>query len=106
MDNSKDYVGIQIYNGSYFYYLNKQFDLLETVFFILRKKFNQVTYLHLFHHISVSSGSWYGTKYYPGGNPVVSGLLNSAVHILMHTYYTMSLLKIKKFMRLKKYITQ
>lgn len=36
---------------SYCYHLNKYSDLLETIFFILRKKNKQVSFLHVFHHI-------------------------------------------------------
>lgn len=35
---------------SYFYYILKFVDLLDTIFFILRKKNNQVTFLHVYHH--------------------------------------------------------
>lgn len=30
--------------------MSKYIELLDTVFFILRKKFNQVSFLHVFHH--------------------------------------------------------
>ena len=31
-------------------YITKMIELLDTVFFILRKKNNQVSYLHIIHH--------------------------------------------------------
>lgn len=37
----------------YFYLLSKVVDLLDTVFFVLRKKQSQVTALHVYHHFSV-----------------------------------------------------
>lgn len=32
------------------FYMSKFIELFDTLFFILRKKFNQVTFLHVFHH--------------------------------------------------------
>ena len=37
----------------WFYFLTKFFDLFDTIFFVLRKKNNQITLLHLYHHTSV-----------------------------------------------------
>ena len=37
----------------YLYWLTKFIDLLDTVFFVLRKKNSQITPLHLYHHTSV-----------------------------------------------------
>ncbi|GFW72135.1 elongation of very long chain fatty acids protein 7 [Trichonephila clavipes] len=40
-------------------YLLKLADLLDTVFFVLRKKQNQITFLHVFHHSGLClMGSW------------------------------------------------
>lgn len=38
-------------------------ELLETVFFILRKKSNQVTLLHVYHHVMTLLNGWYFLKY-------------------------------------------
>lgn len=38
----------------HFYYVyNKYFDLVDTVIFVLRKKQNQITFLHVYHHCAV-----------------------------------------------------
>ena len=41
-------------------------ELLETVFFILRKKQNQVSSLHVYHHISTIILTWLHLKYLSG----------------------------------------
>lgn len=38
------------------YYLNKYSDLLDTIIFVFRKKQNQVSFLHVYHHIAVIGG--------------------------------------------------
>lgn len=49
---------IDITIGGEIYLLLKIFDLVETVLFILRKKDNQVSGLHLYHHVSGVLISW------------------------------------------------
>lgn len=44
----------------YFYYFLKIIELLETFCFILRKKFNQMSFLHVYHHGSTLMFSYFG----------------------------------------------
>ena len=37
------------------------------MFFILRKKNNQMTFLHIYHHSSILFFWWAGAKFVPGG---------------------------------------
>jgi len=36
------------------------------LFFVLRKKNKQVTFLHLYHHLGMMIVSWIGTRYMAG----------------------------------------
>ena len=49
------------------YFIIKIVDLLDTVLFALRKKPNQITFLHVFHHFSMVANAWSGVKYVAGG---------------------------------------
>lgn len=40
---------------TYFFYLNKLSDLTETYFFLVKKSWRQISYLHVYHHIMVIS---------------------------------------------------
>ena len=51
----------------YVYYIIKLVDLIDTVLFSLRKKSNQISFLHVFHHFSMVVNSWLGVKYVGGG---------------------------------------
>ncbi|XP_055906528.1 elongation of very long chain fatty acids protein AAEL008004 [Eupeodes corollae] len=93
--------------GVYVYFLAKISELLDTVFFVLRKRDRQMTFLHLYHHTVMPMISWGTTKYYPGGHGTFIGLINSFVHIIMYAYYLLSALgpKVQKYLWWKKYIT-
>ena len=65
--NDFSYVGNQILRGSHFFFLLKIIDLLDTIFFILRKKNNQVTFLHTYHHAGMATAGYIYCKLYSGG---------------------------------------
>lgn len=48
------------------YYMCKITELLDTVFFVLRKKQNQVSFLHLYHHTLMPICGFIGIKYFAG----------------------------------------
>ncbi|XP_053972075.1 elongation of very long chain fatty acids protein 1-like [Hylaeus volcanicus] len=68
----------------------KLIDLVETVVFVLRKKDSQVSFLHLYHHISTLLLSWYITRYYAIAMASFTLLVNCTVHVIMYTYYLFS----------------
>ncbi|KAG5875864.1 hypothetical protein JTB14_037864 [Gonioctena quinquepunctata] len=76
------------------YWMNmlKLAELIETVFFVLRKKFNQVSGLHLYHHASTYFLSYLGCKFIGGGMTSFHPMMNSFIHVLMYSYYYMSCL--------------
>jgi len=109
-DIARDYhIAVLVVDGAYAYFLAKLLDLFDTIFFVLRKKNNQVSFLHLYHHSVTFAGSWYYLKYLVGDmeSGVFIGLLNSLVHVFMYTYYGLSAFgpSIRKYLWWKKYIT-
>lgn len=101
---SMDYM---VRRAAWWYFIAKLSELLDTIFFVLRKKQTQVTFLHVYHHTLMALGSWMYTKYLPGTQGALIGFVNSFVHIVMYTYYLVSALgpRYQKYLRLKKYIT-
>lgn len=89
-------------------FLLKIIELVETVFFVLRKKQNQVSKLHVYHHTSTATLGWIMVKYSGGGMVLFSIVLNSFVHIIMYSYYFAALFGPdvqRKLGRVKKSIT-
>lgn len=44
----------------YFSYLLKGIELIETICFVLRKKFRQMSFLHVYHHVSTLIFAYFG----------------------------------------------
>lgn len=94
--------------ASYLAAVLKIIDLVETGIFILRKKNNQITALHLYHHVTTMIVAVISARYISTGMAVFVPILNCSVHVIMYTYYFLSNLDgpIKQMVfPLKRYIT-
>nr|WAH70729.1 ELOVL fatty acid elongase 7a [Eleutheronema tetradactylum] len=89
------------------YYFSKFIEMFDTVFFVLRKKNSQVTFLHVYHHSIMPFTWWFGVRFAPGGLGSFHGLLNCFVHIIMYTYYGLTAMgpKYQKYLWWKKHLT-
>ncbi|MXQ92549.1 hypothetical protein E5288_WYG001013 [Bos mutus] len=87
-------------------FFSKVLELLDTVFFILRKKPEQITFLHLYHHGTMLFNWWAGVKYVPGGQAFV-GMLNALVHVFTYLYYGLASLgpHLRPFLWWKRHLT-
>ncbi|XP_030562352.1 elongation of very long chain fatty acids protein F-like [Drosophila novamexicana] len=91
------------------YFLNKVLDLLDTVFFVLRKSYKQITILHVYHHVLMVFGVYWLVRLYGvGGQYMMTGFFNSFVHTVMYFYYFISAMypELKSSLWWKKYITR
>lgn len=82
-------------NWCYYLFILKHIELLETLFFILRKKNKQVSKLHVYHHGSTCLLAWIGVKYAAGGMATFGPMLNCIVHVFMYTYYFLTSLGVQ-----------
>ncbi|XP_071631527.1 very long chain fatty acid elongase 7 [Temnothorax longispinosus] len=105
VDFSNTPKALQITKLVWLYFFIKLLDLMDTIFFVLRKKQTQVTFLHLYHHVGILMGAWGAVKYLPGGHATFLGLVNTFVHVIMYTHYLLASMKINTS-AWKKYITQ
>ncbi|CAH1981320.1 unnamed protein product [Acanthoscelides obtectus] len=90
IDYSNRPTAIRMATAFYYIYLLKMVELIETVFFCLRKKFNQVSGLHIYHHASTFCLTYIGCRFVAGGMVSVPIVVNSFIHILMYSYYYLS----------------
>lgn len=83
-------------------------DHLDTVFFVLRKKFTHITHLHVIHHTMVTINIWFWGLYAPEGQTAFGLALNVFVHVIMYSYYLLATMgpAVRKYLWWKKYLTR
>lgn len=107
VDYSSHPVTIRMVHACWWYYFSKFTEFFDTIFFVLRKKNEHVSTLHVIHHGVMPMSVWFGVKFTPGGHSTFFGLINTFVHIVMYTYYLLSALgpHYQKYLWWKKYLT-
>ncbi|XP_075226474.1 very long chain fatty acid elongase 4-like [Lycorma delicatula] len=107
-DSKTNFLRIDMCVGYWRYTMLKFLDLIDTVFFILRKKNSHVTFLHVYHHCGMALFSWCCLKYFRGEQGVLLGVMNCAVHVIMYTYYFLAGFgeEVRRHLWWKKYITR
>ncbi|XP_050520257.1 elongation of very long chain fatty acids protein AAEL008004-like [Daktulosphaira vitifoliae] len=98
---------LELNKGSWFYFFSKVIDLLDTVFFILKKKNSHVSVLHVYHHAIMIITCWVQLRFYKGTEGLLAGLLNVFIHVIMYSYYFLSAMgpRVQKYLWWKKYLT-
>ncbi|GJQ85716.1 hypothetical protein Trydic_g13406, partial [Trypoxylus dichotomus] len=81
-----------ISNLTYSYFILKATDLLDTIFFVLKKSYRQITFLHVYHHAMMTMISWITARFIPGGSGMLVAYINCFVHVMMYGYYLVSVI--------------
>jgi len=74
------------------FYLSKILDFCDTLFIVLRQKWRQMSFLHIYHHTSIFLVYWLNTRVAYDGDIYLTVVLNSFVHLVMYSYYFLSTL--------------
>ncbi|KAM9551251.1 very long chain fatty acid elongase 2 [Salvelinus alpinus] len=91
----------------WWYYFSKVIEFLDTIFFVLRKKNSQITFLHVYHHASMFNIWWCVLNWIPCGQSFFGPTLNSFIHVCMYSYYGLSTIpSMQKYLWWKRYLTQ
>lgn len=121
-----DKSGSKVYGLANLIILVRLSEYIDTIFFTLRKKHNQVTFLHVFHHAFVPIYAYWILRTAPLRFNVYIIYINSAIHVLMYFYYFLATFQqrsqpgmeksnnndsilmslITQVLRFKKYVTQ
>ncbi|KAJ8309202.1 hypothetical protein KUTeg_014076 [Tegillarca granosa] len=107
VDYSNSPKAIRMARAIWLFLITKYIELSDTVFFVLRKKQNQLTFLHVYHHGWLPFSWWLGVKFVPGGFGTFHAWINAFVHTVMYLYYGLAALgpSVQKYLWWKKYIT-
>ncbi|XP_059156418.1 elongation of very long chain fatty acids protein 7-like [Physella acuta] len=106
-DSSTQDLPMRLLGACWWFYFSKLIELIDTVFFVLRKKTNQITFLHVYHHATMPLLWWLGVKYAGGGEVYFPPSFNSGVHVLMYLYYLLAALgpALRPYLWWKRYLT-
>ncbi|XP_072879996.1 very long chain fatty acid elongase 2 isoform X2 [Hemitrygon akajei] len=98
---------IRVAKVLWWYYFSKAIEFMDTIFFILRKKNSQITFLHVYHHATMFNIWWCVLNWIPCGQSFFGPTLNSFIHVLMYSYYGLSTIpSMQPYLWWKKYLTQ
>jgi elongation of very long chain fatty acids protein 4 len=103
VDRSSE-TGLAMAKVLYVFYLSKAYEFVDTFIMCLKKKTDQISFLHLYHHAMTFGLWWFGIRFTPGGDSYFSAMLNSFVHVIMYSYYLCAALGIR--FPFKKLVTQ
>jgi len=107
VDYSDDPDEVAVAHMCWWYFFCKLTEFMDTIFFVLRKKNDQITNLHVIHHTMMPAACWWGVKFAPGGHGTFFGMLNTFVHVIMYSYYLVAAMgpQYQKYLWWKKYLT-
>jgi len=107
VDYSMSPSGLDAADITWWYFLSKFIDYLDSFFFVLRKKFSHLSTLHVVHHGIMPFTAWWGIRYVGGGHTMFCGFLNMGIHTIMYFYYFLAALgpQVQKYLWWKKYLT-
>ncbi|XP_015916238.1 very long chain fatty acid elongase 7 [Parasteatoda tepidariorum] len=88
-------------------YMLKYVEFLDTIFFVLRKKDNLITNLHVIHHCVLPLCGWVFFRTERSGFQAYPIIINSVVHIAMYGYYGLAAMGpgVRKYLWWKRYLT-
>uniref|UniRef100_A0A8W8NF96 Elongation of very long chain fatty acids protein n=1 Tax=Magallana gigas TaxID=29159 RepID=A0A8W8NF96_MAGGI len=104
---SNDENEVNIAKALWWFYFSKCIEMMDTFFFVLKKKNNQISFLHVYHHATMFPIWWIGIKWVAGGQSFFGAMVNSFIHVIMYSYYGISALgpQYQKYLWWKRYLT-
>lgn len=87
---AKGAAGQEMANLVWIFTYSKVIEFLDTVFMILEGRLRQVSFLHVYHHVTILS-YWFAILWMsPGSDAYFSLAGNSYIHVLMYGYYLLA----------------
>jgi elongation of very long chain fatty acids protein 4 len=77
-------------NVLYMFYLSKVLDFFDTFFIIVGKKWNQLSLLHVYHHLTIFFIYFVNSRVAYDGDIFATIILNGFIHTIMYMYYFVS----------------
>jgi elongation of very long chain fatty acids protein 4 len=82
-----DQRGPPLANLLWLFYISKIWDFWDTIFIVIGKKWRQLSFLHVYHHITIFLFYWLNAHVNYDGDIYLTIVLNGFIHTVMYTYY-------------------
>jgi len=108
IDYSDHPEALRALNLSWLFYISKFLDMFDSFFFVLKKKFTHLSFLHVYHHGIMPLECWFGARFVGGGHSGFLAFLNAGVHTVMYLYYLLAACgpTVQKYLGWKRYLTR
>jgi len=90
VNNKFDVHKVDVARVFWVFFSSKILDFFDTLFIILGRKWQQLTFLHLYHHASIFYICWIGVNIGYDGDCYMTIFMNSCVHVVMYFYYLLT----------------
>ncbi len=87
---AKGALGAEMARLTWLFTFSKVIEFLDTAFMIIEGRLRQVSFLHVYHHVSILSYWFCITWMVPGADGYFSLAGNSFIHVAMYSYYLMA----------------
>lgn len=77
------------------FYVSKVLDFADTFFMVVRGNYRQISFLHVYHHISIYLMYWINVNAAYDGDIYFTIIANGSVHLVMYFYYFLTSLQIR-----------
>jgi len=78
-------------NLLWLFYMSKILDFFDTFFIILAKDWKRLSFLHVYHHITIFLMYWLNLNVGYDGDIYLTIVLNGFIHTIMYDYYFMAM---------------
>ena len=93
---------------AWLFYMSKFLDMFDSFFFVAKKKYTHLSFLHVYHHGIMPLECWFGarltgnislgdgltwshiSRFVGGGHSGFLAFLNAGVHTVMYLYYLLA----------------
>jgi len=79
--------GAPLAHAMWIFFISKPLEFIDTFIMVLKKNDRQISFLHMYHHVSIFIVWWCVLYYGPGGDGYFSACQNSFIHVIMYSYY-------------------
>lgn len=86
-----DHKDPKVANLLWLFYISKILDFCDTFFIVMGRKWKQLSFLHVYHHISIFLFYWLNLNVGYDGDVYLTIVLNGFIHTVMYTYYFVSM---------------